>query len=72
MDSDDLLAEEDLIKPDPASLRSRCNFFFSAQSKTEKLGMDGYNDKTSFSVHTIIIARVTLPLYYILLIIVRE
>lgn len=33
MDSDDLLAEEDLIKPDPASLRSECNLSLQKDRK---------------------------------------
>ena len=33
MDSDDLLVEEDLLKPDPASLRSKNNRYFFPQLK---------------------------------------
>jgi hypothetical protein len=35
MDSDTLLAEEDLLKPDPASLRSKDCFFCRTQSSQD-------------------------------------
>ena len=39
MDSDDLLAEEDLLKPDPASLRSKYGFSSLIKRKVSKYGI---------------------------------